>query len=339
MKEEQDTIFISYRSTTYRELDRCGCKVIHDKVECNRQTAINCDVLHCSYRRAAIFANRQKYRCYIVPPTYMLPPESLLRVSDFLEKSPQLYNLISNSDIFVRFEIEEDSIWTELELKFWERHSLRKDTSRYYEIGLNNQGETECEEVLFRPMGKDYSILLDRLIYYTRDENRFDHAWGAYSSCFISVCPNCGEITLYSPMAIKYLIKNSCGINCTFCHEGNFYQQYVSKGEFLISCEYIGPKSQITSLDVETIISFLLDSNKVILENVHLICLSHESFHERIPMVQMLTGMTDYMKKCVTGTDIELRTYNKERHRIDKIPMMNIRNIYYSFDAIESFLG
>ena len=147
---KQESVFISYRSTPYSELRRCGCSVVHDKGKCDCKTAINCDILHCSFRRAAIFANRQTYKCYIVPPTFMLPPESLLRVSDFFEKSHELFNLISNCDVFVRFEIDEDSIWTDLEMRFWKRHSLRKNENRYYEIQLGSHNETEWEENTFK---------------------------------------------------------------------------------------------------------------------------------------------------------------------------------------------
>ena len=335
---EQKNVFISYRSTPYNILRQCGCRVINDEEECNSNKAIRCSVVNCSFRRAAIFANSSKYNCYIVPPTFMLPPESLLRVSDFFEKSHKLYNWISCCDIFVRFEIDEDSIWTDLEMRFWKRHSLKKNENRYYEIQLGSHNETEWEEYTFRSIERSQAKFLDRLIYYTQSDHRHDHAWGAYSNCFICVCPNCGGITLYSPNAIKYLISNRYGVNCTFCHKGNFHLRYISKWRFLISYAYDGQTSQIFPLNYTTIINLILGSSKEILKDIHLICMSHESFNELIPMVQMIIGIKDYVKKLATGTDVELRVYDENRNKIDKIPMMKIKDVCYSFDVITSIL-
>ena len=152
------------------------------------------------------------------------------------------------------------------------------------------------------------------------------------------VCPNCGGITLYSPTAIKYLISNRYGVNCTFCHKGNFHLRYISKWRFLISYAYDGQTSQIFPLNYTTIINLILGSSKEILKDIHLICMSHESFNELIPMVQMIIGIKDYVKKLATGTDVELRVYDENRNKIDKIPMMKIKDVCYSFDVITSIL-
>ncbi len=66
--------------------------------------------------------------------------------------------------------------------------------------------------------------------------------------------------------------------------------------------------------------------------------MSHESFNELIPMVQMIIGIKDYVKKLATGTDVELRVYDENRNKIDKIPMMKIKDVCYSFDVITSIL-
>lgn len=339
MNNIQKGVFISYRSTPYNELREYGCRVVHGMGRCDCKMAMNCDVINCSFRRAAIFANKLEYKCYAVPPTLMLPPESMLRISDFFEKSYDLYNVISKCDIFVRFEIEEDSIWTELELMFWKRHSIRKQWNRCYSISLDEFNEIEVEEIIYNPLDENQARVLDRLVFYTQSEHRYDHAWGAYSNCFICICPSCGEITLFSPSAIRYLISNGIGVNCTFCHQGNFYLDYISERKFQILCDYVGDSSQMKPLSVEMILRLILSSTKDTLSNLHLVCMSHETFTEQVPVVQMAIIIKDYLKKLTAGTDVEYRTYKNDRKKIVKIPLFNFQDVCYSFDVIDSILA
>ena len=84
-----EQVFISYRSTSYKKLSESGCDVITKGKKCDCQSAFFCLVQDCAFKRAAIFANRQdKYKCYIVPPVYMLPPNTLLTPIDFYQHLP-----------------------------------------------------------------------------------------------------------------------------------------------------------------------------------------------------------------------------------------------------------
>lgn len=50
-------------------------------------------------------------------------------------------------------------------------------------------------------------------------------------------------------------------------------------------------------------------------------------------------GIKDYMKKLVMGTDVELRVYNENSNKINRIPIMRIKGVCYSFDVLDSILA
>lgn len=305
-----EQVFISYRSTSYKKLNESGCAVIKNGKKCDCQTAPSCPVQDCAFKRAAIFANKQdNYKCYIVPPVYMLPPNTLLTPIDFYQHLPLLSNNISQSDIFVRFELEEDSFWTYLEYELWRRRSIDLPENNFYTVWLDAYGKTNFKGYTFDNMSKNDARLYWRLLYYTSPDHYHDHEWGRYSNCFISICPNCGEITLYSLAALKYMIKHNIRIKCTHCRNASFSFQFKSHWRNIITYDYHGEIKPTPSLSNEFVISLLLDSNKEILNHIHLICMSYESFPKVYALNAMMSILKDQMKKQFMETNLELRTY------------------------------
>jgi hypothetical protein len=306
-----EKVFVSYRSTPYNKLKESGCRVILDEANCDCQSAPKCPVQDCAFKRAAIFANRQdKYNCYIVPPIYMLPPNTLLAPIDFYRHLPMLDNSILDSDIFVRFEIDEDSFWTSLEYEMWRRRSLKLNDNVYYKVRLDTNGKTNAEKVSFERMTKNEDQLYWRLIYYAQKENYHNTAWGRYANCFINVCPNCGEITLYSIAALKYLINNNIRIDCTHCGNATYLFHLNNRRRFIITYDYFGDINKTHPLSNDLVIRLLLDSKEELLNNIHLICMSHETFPEYIALVVFIADLKNLLKKQLFGSDLEMRTYH-----------------------------
>ena len=305
-----EQVFISYRSTSYKKLSESGCDVITKGKKCDCQSASFCPVQDCAFKRAAIFANRQdKYKCYIVPPVYMLPPNTLLTPIDFYQHLPLLSNTIFKSDIFVRFELEEDSFWTYLEYELWRRRSMDLSENKYYTVWLDGDGKTNFEGYTFEKMSKNEARLYWRLIYYTSSEHYHLHEWGRYSNCFISICPYCGEITLYSLTALKFMIKSNIRIKCTHCYNSSFSFQFKSRWQNIITYDYRGEINHTRTLTNDFVVSLLLDSNKELLNHLHLICMSYESFPKVYALNAMMSILKDQMKKQFMETYLEMRTY------------------------------
>lgn len=312
-------VFISYRSTPYTQLVAQGCKVVNNNEKCNCDIALKCSVQNCEFKRASIFARKQTYNCFLVPPIYMLPPNTILTPIDFYQNLPLLQSLISKSDIFVRFEISEDSFWTNLEFDFWRKRSIDLQDNICYNVWLDEDEETQSEALSFPSMSKNKAYLYWRLLHYTSNEHKFDHEWGRYSNCFICTCPNCGRISLYSLNALNYLIKKDLTIRCTHCHEASFSFNIKSKWRNLITFDYQGNHNPTTPLSNDFIMNLLLNSKKEVLDQIHLICMSHETFPKMIAMTAAPQLIKDIIKKHITGTHIELRTY--KNGEIIKVPL------------------
>lgn len=311
--------FISYRSTPYSQLLEAGCNVVTNNGKCDEHTALECPVQDCAFKRASIFAQRQEYDCFLVPPVYMLPPNTILTPLSFYQNLPLLQNTISKSDSFIRFEITEDSFWTNLELEFWRKRSMGLQDNVYYNVWLDETGQTQFESKTFPAMSKSQADLYWRLLHYTSNEHKFDHAWGRYYDCHICTCPNCGRITLYSKAALDHLINNHLAIPCSHCHDSSFTFKYKSKWRDLITFDYRGDRNTIKPLSNDFIISLLLDSKKEILNQIHLICMSHETFPTMIAMTAVLVLLKNMLMKYILGSHLELRTY--QNGTIIKVPI------------------
>lgn len=303
-------VFISYRSTNAEQLFKNGCSVLHDGMDCDCTKAMHCHINNCEFKRVATFANRQKYDCLVIPPMYMLPPYTILRPFDFYSCHHKLHNLISNCDIFVRFEITEDSYWTFMELELWQNHAFDIECNLFYDVWLDQSLSTNIKENRFNKIDKNRKRYYERLLYYTQPDKWHYHAWGRLSECYMSICPNCGKMTLYSTKALRCLIDNHIKISCTHCKNATYEYHSVNKEQSIVWCNYIGEQHFSVVLLPEIVNKVLLDSKLDKMNDMHLICMSYESFPENIAMIKVGGMIIDGVKKLLTDGDIlEMRTY------------------------------
>ena len=316
-KRKMEKVFISYRSTNAEQLFQNGCPVLCYGSICDCSKAEHCPVATCKFKRVAIFANRQKYECKVVPPMFMLPPHTILRPMDFFGNLHFLSHMIFSSDIFVRFEIQEDSYWTSMELELWKMHSHELHENRYFNVWLDENGVTLFKEFSFNEIEFSHCGILpspyyERLLYYTQPSNWHYHAWGRLSDCFINVCPNCGKITLYSTKALKQLINNRLQISCTHCNNASYEFHYVNEEKNIIRYTYHGDYHYSSLIVPELVNSILLKSKFEELSDMHLICMSYESFPENISMIKAGSIIYGGIKRLITdGGKLELRTFEK----------------------------
>lgn len=317
-------MFISYRSPSYNELRKNGCKILNSQ-ECTLQNAAYCSYKKCSFRRAAVFSMRQNYKTIIVPPLYILSPDVLLSVKDFFRYCPSLQQCIGAADIFVKFEIEKDSFWTLIEENLWRSKCYRKNMECIVnDIKLDYEGNTQHRQRYLAAMDKSEFNLYWRLIHYIQPENIHDHGWGKYADCFVQVCPSCGQIFLISLSALKFLYKNDLGLSCPACRCGNFAYHYDWSAKYPVRFNYKGPHNLNTTLDPDLMIRLLLDTNsKAPAEEIPLICLSTESFPDGIAFSQMMGMLADIFRKIVVTGYLELRIYDSNRHRINRWALTN----------------
>jgi hypothetical protein len=302
-----EKVFISYRSTNAEQLFRNGCPVLRQGSTCDCLKAEHCSVGDCEFKRVAIFANRQKYDCKVVPPMFMLPPHTILSPMGFYKNLRELKRLISVSDIFVRFEIQEDSYWTTMELEIWKVYSHH---NRFFNVWLDQTGATSYNEQLFKEISKDEKRYYQRLLFYTDVDNWHTHAWGRFSDCFINVCPNCGKLTLFSDKALEHLICIQGKIHCTHCNNAQFEFTHVKGAGGLVRYKYSGDYHFSNILFPEIVNTILLNSKFDELKDMHLICMSYESFPDKIAMIKAGSILIDEVKKVLTnGGTLELRTF------------------------------
>lgn len=308
--------FISFRSTSYKELLENGCIMVSGKV-CNKDNALKCRYERCSFRRAVIFANQQKaIDCFIVPPKFILPPNALLTSFNYFEYLPDIKYIIENSDFFVRFELEEDSFWTEMELNFWKSHCRKTGTKTVIVVTSNGS----ISEEKFSPMDKTEAQYYWRLMYYTRKENYHDHAWGRFSNCFVQICPSCGNMTLVSAAALRYMINHNISLVCPHCNINRFSYCYKNKmGLYFFDCtKETGTRQPIPT---EQINELLLKSHKRLLAKSPLVCMSNESFPEQIALIVMIHAIGNWVRKSIVGGHLELRIWIDD-NGVYKIPMV-----------------
>ncbi len=294
--------FISFRSTPYEDLLKNGCKMILGE-SCDASKAHKCSYTNCSYRKAIVFSSCQKkIDCIVIPPKYILPPNTLLTAFNYFEYLPDIKNIIESSDYFIRFEIQTDSFWTEMELNFWKSHCRKIGIRTMYEVS----SEGTVLETEFLPMDKSEAIFYWRLMYYTRKDTYYDHAWGRFSNTFIQKCPACGNITLISAAALRHLLNNRIALMCPFCNKNEFIYCVNSVGLYSFDCT---GESDVNHdpIDTEYINDLLLKSNKKILTRSPLFCMSNESFPEQIPFIVMFTSIKDWVKKSIVGGHLEIR--------------------------------
>lgn len=306
----KQTIFVSYRSPAFEDLVIHKCRVLNGR-ECTRKSSITCSYKECSFRRATLFASKHiNYNFIIVPPVYILNPQDLLRVFDFISHCPQLYNNICASDFFMRFDIKEDSYWTEMEKVFWKMKCYNSQRNTFLNVKQNGE-EYDVYEESFTPIDKNKYKLYSRLIYYIQPNNKFDHAWGKYSYCFVQRCPSCGKVFLLSLNAIKHLESKKEHLSCPYCNNGKFTYFY-KKGIFPVKCEYKGPINKYAILSPGYIISLLLDSHKTApKDGTPLICMSKENFRDEIAIFVYIDMLGSLLKKITGLGNIEMRIYNQ----------------------------
>lgn len=313
-----EQIFISYRSPKYEDLKKNKCRVVLGQ-KCDGNLALSCKFENCSYRKAIIFANSySQYKSVVIPPTYILDPKDLLRVFDFMSYTPQLYYSIMNSDYFIRFDIENDSYWTKMELDFWKMKCLKKSWSKYLVASSCSDGNFNLSEESFTPLTKNDYELYWRMVYYIQPEHKFDHAWGKYANCFLQRCPNCGNHWLLSIKAIKYLSDNRLAYSCPFCHGGNFSYTY-DKSLHPVEFNYSGKENIYKVLEPKFIRDLLLDCNSKAPKNsIPLICMSKEKFHDGIAILVYLE-LLDSLYKVFSGYgELEIRQYNAETKKVSR---------------------
>ena len=312
-------IFVSFRSTPYRDLANNGCKLVSGE-KCSPKQAIICHYENCSYRRAIIFASQHKsHNFIIVPPEYILPPNTLLTAMNYFEFLPDIKQAIESVDSFMRFEIDKDSFWTDMELNFWKSYCRGQNVNTFYTVSFDG----ERDKKLFSPMDKNEAKYYWRLMYYTRRENYHDHAWGTFSNCFIQQCPICGKLLLISRSALKNLIKNNNGLVCPHCNQNTFMYYRNNRDLYSFKCSknseplYVIPTKHINDL--------LLGTDKHVLSDSPLICMSHESFVQQIALTVMWNDLKDLAKKSISGSHLEIRECD-ESGKITKIPLQHPRN-------------
>lgn len=294
--------FVSFRSTPYNDLLKNGCKMILGE-SCDANKALKCPYTDCSYRKAVVFSNYQKYiDCYIIPPKYILPPNTLLTAFNYFEYLPDIKNIIESSDYFIRFDIQTDSFWTEMELNFWKSHCRKTGANTIFEVS----SEGKVSETEFSPMDKSEATFYWRLMYYTRKDTYGDHAWGKFANTFIQKCPTCGKTLLISTEALRYMLRNEMTLVCPHCKANKF--TYYKNSIGLCSFKYTGG-NDITHepIPTEYITDLLLKSKKSLLAQTPLLCMSNESFPEQIPFIVMFTSIKDWVKKSIVGGHPEIR--------------------------------
>lgn len=311
-------IFVSFRSTPYRELSHNGCKVVSGG-KCSPKLAISCHYENCSYRRAVLFASQHKnINFIIVPPEYILPPNTLLTAMNYFEYLPDIKQAIESVDSFLRFEIQEDSFWTDMEMKFWKSHCRSKEINSFYTVSPSG----EINKELFSPMDKNEAKYYWRLMYYTRRENYHDHAWGTYSNCYIQQCPICGKLLLISRTGLKYLIRNNKGLVCPHCEQNIFTYDKSNKGLFSFKCS--NNSKSVHAIPTRHINDLLLGTDMNLLSYSPLICMSHESFVQQIALTVMFSDLRDFAKKSIKGSHLEIREYDENgKLKITPLQIMN----------------
>lgn len=312
-------IFVSYRSPIYEDLVRNKCKILQGG-ECTPEISKSCSFKDCSYRKACIWRSQYPdYDIVIVPPTYILNPKDLLTVFDFIRYCPELYKAIRSANQFVRFGIENDSFWTEIELYFWKMHCFKwKINPEALTVKSEIDGTYSMTKSTFTPFTKNDYDLYWRMVYYIQDEHKFDTIWGKYANCFVQKCPNCGNNLLLSPKAVNYLIANNIKYTCPFCREGHFSYKY-NGGKHLVACNYNGPESDYKKMSPDFIVSLLLDSHRKSPKNsTPLICMSRETFRDKIAILVYVELVDLLVKKVIGYGDLEMRVFDPRQKKTIK---------------------